>query len=412
MDDSILQPPQYRLADYFNAWWGDYLSSPREPVMPWQLKAVNALKICRTPGMGVDLYACESCGDTKEQLYSCKNRFCPSCSWRDTLKWAEKTSQKMLNIPHKHIVFTIPHELQPLIKSNPDLLYNGLMRSAADTLLQWGEHKFGIRPGLVMVLHTFGEKKNYHVHLHVIMSWGGLTIKTPKTLKTIDIKYIPFEYLRKKFRWLYQQNIIDLYRANKLQCGYKSEPDLKRLFKKLNQTSWNVHIEGTITSPEIVIRYVGRYSKRCCLSERKITNIEGEYISFVYKDYTDRDENNKAREKTLTLHYRDFFPLLLQHVPLPYFRLVRYYGVYARRDIIPDEYFCAVQTPDNQEKPLSGDKQGCTSYRSMYCTHCQCNMVYQYSIINYYQAIQPLNPEGKVIWQRQSLKQKKKTINE
>ena len=72
-------------------------------------------------------------------------------------------------------------------------------------------------------------------------------------------------------------------------------------------------------------------SKRACLSEHKITNIEGENISFKYKDYKNLDFHGKPIVKEETMNYREFFPRLLQHVPLPYFRIVRYYGAYAPR---------------------------------------------------------------------------------
>jgi hypothetical protein len=97
-------------------------------------------------------------------------------------------------------------------------------------------------------------------------------------------------------------------------------------------------LEPPMNMPEQVIRYIGRYSKRACLSEYKITNIEGEYISFKYKDYKQKDDKGKYTEKIMRLHYDDFFPLLLQHVPLANFRLVRYYGIYATKSKILEKF--------------------------------------------------------------------------
>jgi len=394
---------KFRLADFFNQWWNEYLKKPKEPVLPWQLKAVNALRVCRTGAFGIEVYACESCGEIKETLYSCKNRFCPTCSWKDTMLWAEKTADKMLNVPHKHVIFTLPHQVLGLVKRNQALLYNALMRAAADTLLQWTEHKFGIRPGLVMVLHTFGEKKNYHVHVHIILSWGGLDIKD-KSLKNIDIKHVPFIFLRKKFRWLFEQQIVELYEKKKLQHNFANKTALKSWFKTINRKPWNIRIEGTINNPQDVIRYIGRYSKRCCLSEYKITEMQGENISFRYKDYKDKDENNKAKEKILSLHYRDFFPLLLQHVPLPNFRMVRYYGVYARRDLIPEDYISGNQILDKEVENETKKMEACTAYQPMHCQHCNQSMAYQYSEISYYRSWKQGKPKDKITWQKNTAK--------
>jgi hypothetical protein len=125
-------------------------------------------------------------------------------------------------------------------------------------------------------------------------------------------------------------------------------------------------------TPEKVIRYVGRYSKRACLSEYKITDIEGEYISFRYKDNRDRDENKKPKEKILRLHYRDFFPRLLQHVPPRYFRIVRYYGLYSNHGNIPQEY---INNDEETEEKTSIE----VDYNPLYCETCKQEKVYDHS---------------------------------
>jgi SMC interacting uncharacterized protein involved in chromosome segregation len=134
--------------------------------------------------------------------------------------------------------------------------------------------------------------------------------------------------------------------------------------KQINQQDWVLHLEPAIDTPLEVIRYIGRYSKRACLSEYKITNMEGDYITFRYKDYRDRDENKKPKEKELCLHYRDFFPRLLQHVPAKYFRIVRYYGLYSNHGNIPEEYFY------NEEEKTEGQEIDLS-----YCEHCKIRKV-------------------------------------
>src|SRR4030042_3040065 len=132
----------YRLADFFDMWWDKYMECPSEYVEPEQLKAVNAMRVCRTAVLGIDEYACPECGDITQVYHSCKNRFCPTCSWQDTVRWAEKVKSNMLWIKHRHVVCTLPHSLHPLIKKNQKKLLSALMRASARTFQEWFECKY------------------------------------------------------------------------------------------------------------------------------------------------------------------------------------------------------------------------------------------------------------------------------
>ena len=329
---------KYRLADFFDKHWDKYMESPAEFVKPEQLKAVNAMRACRTAVLGVEIYACPDCGEVTNVYHSCKNRFCPTCSWQDTVKWAEKVKNRMLRVKHRHIVCTLPHSLHPLVKRNEELLYGGLMRASAATFKDWIENKYNLKIGVILVLHTYGEQKDLHLHSHMIVSWGGVDIKTG-ALKEIKEEFVNYKFLQKKFRCKFEDELINFYDKGQLDHDFPDREQFMKHIKQVNQQDWQIHLEPAIDTPAQVIRYIGRYSKRACLSEHKITDIEGEYLTFRYKDYRDRDENKKAKEKELCLHYRDFFPRLLQHVPPAYFRIVRYYGLYSNHGQIQQDYF-------------------------------------------------------------------------
>lgn len=351
---------QFRLADFFDMHWDQYMKSPTHYVKPEQLKAVNAMRVCRTPVLGVRTYACPDCGEISNVYHSCKNRFCPTCSWKDTIKWAENIRFRMLKIKHRHIVCTLPHSLHPLIKKNEQLLLGCLMRASADTFKDWFENKHRLKIGIILVLHTYGEQKDYHPHVHMIVSWGGVDIKTG-ALKEIKEEYVNYKFLQKKFRCKFEDELVELNDTGKLEHGFVNRQEFMSHLKQVNEKDWQLHLEPPINTPVEVIRYIGRYSKRACLSEHKITSMEGEFISFRYKDYKDRDENKKPKEKELSLHYSEFFPRLLQHVPAKYFRIVRYYGLYSNHGQIPEGYFYTEQEAGDapQELDLS------------YCEHCK-----------------------------------------
>ena len=354
---------QYRLADFFDMHWDEYMKSPTKYVKPEQLKAVNAMRVCRTAVMGVNIYACPDCGEVTNVYHSCKNRFCPTCSWKDTVKWAERIKTRMLKIKHRHIVCTLPHSLHPLIKRNEQLLLSSLMRASAATFKDWFENKHRLKIGVVLVLHTYGEKKEYHPHSHMIVSWGGVDIKTGE-LKEIENEYVNYDFLKKKFRCKFEDELVHLNDIGQLKHDFVNRKQFMNFIKQINKQDWILHLEPAIDTPVEVIRYVGRYSKRACLSEYKITEIDGEYISFRYKDYRDRDENKKPKEKIEHLHYQEFFPRLLQHVPAKYFRIVRYYGLYSNHGKIPQKYFYSEPKIDKQaEKDL------------LYCETCKTDRV-------------------------------------
>ncbi|MBV5347888.1 transposase [bacterium] len=366
----------FRLADFFDKWWDTYKQSPTVYITPEQYKAVNALRACRTEALGVDVYACPDCGEITKIYHSCKNRFCPTCSWNDTLRWADKIKGRMMSVAHRHTVMTLPHQLNELIKKNGEALLSILLRVAADTIKDWMEHKYNLKPGIISVLHTFGETKEYHVHVHMIVSWGGIEKQTKK-LQAIKGEYVDYNFLKNKFRCKFEDELISMYDNQTLKHDFSDRIALLQFIKYINQKRWIIHLEPPMDMPTQVIRYIGRYSKRACLSEYKITRMEGETISFRYKDNKIKDSNNKPIERELELNYRDFFPRLLQHVPLPYFRLVRYYGMYSNRGAIPQEYIYTEEneTPDKWEE-LQIEKTG---ENPMICSTCHTRKEYLYT---------------------------------
>ena len=364
LNEPIRAEKKYRLADFFDMHWDKYMESPTHYVKPEQLKAVNAMRVCRTAVLGVRTYACPDCGEISNVYHSCKNRFCPTCSWKDTIKWAENIRFRMLKIKHRHIVCTLPHSLHPLIKKNEQLLLGCLMRASADTFKDWFENKHRLKIGIILVLHTYGEQKDYHPHAHMIVSWGGVDIKTG-ALKEIKDEYINYKFLQKKFRCKFEDELVELNDRGKLEHDFSGRQEFMSHLKQVNEKDWQLHLEPAINTPVEVIRYIGRYSKRACLSERKITGMEGGFISFRYKDYKDRDENKKPKEKELSLHFSEFFPRLLQHVPAKYFRIVRYYGLYSNHGHIAEEYFYS------EERAIETEQEEDPTY----CEHCQTRKV-------------------------------------
>lgn len=368
---------KFTLAEYFHSWWDRYVESPKHFITPEQYKAAAAIRSCRTEALGVDHYVCKECGEVSQVYHSCKNRFCPTCSWKDTMEWADRIKDQMLDIPHRHVVFTLPHQLNNLIKDNKWKLLSALFKAAAEAIKDWMMYKYKLKPGIITVLHTFGEKKQLHPHIHMILSWGGIN----KNYGTEQIKgeYINYEFIQSKFRCKFEDKLVELFDSKALEHKFTDRIDFLKFIKRTNKNSWKIRFEKAMENPKQVIRYIGRYSKRACISEYKITNMEGENITFKYKDNKNLNFNGKPIIKELTLNYREFFPRLLQHVPLPYFRIVRYYGAYASRTkavlnkIYPKENIQQTTAPEENEETYEMPNN------PKVCKNCNTEKTYLYS---------------------------------
>lgn len=328
------QKKKYSLSEFFNSHWDAYVKNPKEPILPEQFKAVNAMLACRTPKLGTDLYKCPDC-DTEQLVYhSCRNRFCPTCGYLDTLKWSKSIITKMVNRPHHHVVIMLPSVFRDLARNNRKLLYSLLMSSAAEAFKDWFKAKWGIEPGIMSVLHTFGDDKKYHIHVHMIITAGGINKETGQ-YKDIDTKkwFVDYSWFcNEKFQPIFLKNLKRVYKNGELQHDFTTKDEFEEFLTKESGKKWRMHIEEPLSNVEHIVKYIGRYTKRACLSEYKITNIEGEYLSFECKDYKNSKDKKNPIIKELKFHYRDFFPRLLQHVPEKHFRTVRYYGIYHRMD--------------------------------------------------------------------------------
>ncbi len=370
---------RYHLKDFLDSHWDEYVKFPKQFIRLEVYKAVSAIRVCRTAKLGIEQYVCEDCGELSEIYHSCKHRFCPTCSWQDTMRWADKLQYRMFALKHRHVVFTLPHKLIGLIKQNEGLLLSILMQVSADVFKDWMLEKYGIKPGIISVLHTYGEKKNYHVHVHMIISWGGINIET-KRLEEIKGEFVNYTFLKQKYRAKFEDRLVELYDSELLKHRFSGRFSFLRFLKEINEKNWHLNLDPPMTNPLEVIRYIGRYSKRACLSEYKITKMEGEYISFEYKDYKNLDFKGKPIVKELELHYSKFFPLLFQHVPFKHFRLVRYYGFYATASRIETQYLFNPDEQDIEQESVEEDEQYITTEDLRVCSTCNINKTYIYTI--------------------------------
>lgn len=140
-----------------------------------QFKASHAILNCKTGILGATISQCSDCGHIEYHNNSCRNRNCPNCQAVKKELWVDKRRAEVIDSPYFHVVFTLPHELNPLLYNNQKLLYGLLHRCSAETLLELSADKkyLGATPGIIQVLHTWNQTLDYHVHMHCISAWRG-----------------------------------------------------------------------------------------------------------------------------------------------------------------------------------------------------------------------------------------------
>jgi hypothetical protein len=135
----------------------------------WQLAA------CGTPALGANLFHCPHCQHRHWAPRSCGDRHCPRCLAAKSRQWLEKQTRSLLPISYYHCVFTLPAELNFLMLANQRKLYPLLFDCAAQSLLEFGRNRLRGDLGITAVLHTWGQKLDFHPHLHCIVTGGALS---------------------------------------------------------------------------------------------------------------------------------------------------------------------------------------------------------------------------------------------
>lgn len=295
-----------------------------------QISAANAISHCKTGELGYNVSVCDECGHTVTHSCSCRNRSCPNC--QSVLKevWIEKRRSEVLDAKYFHMVFTVPHQLNALFISNQRLLYDLLFSAASQTLLTLSRDKryLGAEPGIIMVLHTWGQNLAYHPHVHCIISGAGLT-RDRKLIKSDKSFFIPIKAAMKMFRGKFM-SALKSYRSS----GWLTIPDScfdltmpegwQSFVDRLYSTDWCPYIKETFNGNGNAISYLGRYTHRVAISNGRITDLTDDTISFRYKDYKDG-----CTRKEMTLSHEEFIRRFLMHVLPRRFQKIRYFGFLA-----------------------------------------------------------------------------------
>ena len=285
---------------------------------------------CRTSTLGYAVYSCEDCGDTVHIHRSCKHRFCSRCGSADTTKWAEKTLRSLMNIKHHHVIVTLPKSFRFLSKLNDNKLHNLLFREGSGAIQDWFKMKHNLRCGIVSVLHTAGSDLKHHPHIHMIVSAGGQDL-SDGSFRILKGNYLTRQqHLGQQISIGFSKRLKEQYAKGELKTSktISKASDLNEWLAKVNTKPWVVSIQPALDDINQIVGYVGRYTKRTCMSEYKIQQSEGDTIKFNYNDYKNTPRGEKPKQGIKEMSIVEFLDELLQHVPDSGYKMVRYYGMY------------------------------------------------------------------------------------
>lgn len=292
-----------------------------------QKKAALAIRDCKSGSLGVNISQCPDCGYTEFHNNSCRNRSCPNCQAVNQEIWVDKRRAEVIDTPYFHVVFTLPHELNRLIYCNQKLLYGLLHRCCARTLLELSADKkyLGATPGIIQVLHTWNQEMLYHVHMHCIISGGGLT-PDRRIRKSKGHFFIPVMVLRDKFKGCCLAALDSLYQSGELVFSSSCEKlrnsyEWSAFRNALYEKDWCPYIKETFNGFGNAIEYLGRYTHKIAISNSRILSVDNQQVSF-----SARGKKPGEPPRTITLENTEFIRRYLMHVLPSGFQKIRYYG--------------------------------------------------------------------------------------
>ena len=307
------------LKDIFTDYWDEFLKFAKSRnlnIRPVVIKEVNKMMICKTKALGYSVYECPDCHKTKIVYNTCKGRFCNSCGIKYAKQRATEILTHLIDVPHRHLVFTMPDILWRVFLEDRSLL-NCLFHAVSQTLLSWFKDSYksqNFKPGFILVLHTFGRDDKWNVHMHCLLAEHAIGNNMDK-----KIDFFPYDMLRKRFRTILLNELEKKIGPNKFRS-------LKNKCYKDYENGFYVRAKkNEFPNAKKGIEYVLRYCGRPCFAQYRIIDIEDNYITFWYQ----RHEDDLFVVERIPIF--EFITRLIRHIPESNFKTIRYYGFYSSK---------------------------------------------------------------------------------
>jgi len=330
-ETEVRQPsaPPWEVADIFRLYGETYRRHHAVP--PVQQKVMHDIEVCRTAPLGGHAEHCPTCGFERYAYNSCRNRHCPKCQTFTKVQWVEDRKAELLPVPSFHLVFTVPHDLNPLILAHKRPLLTLLFNAASQTLVQFGHRNLGGQIGCTMILHTWDQTLGAHFHVHCIMAAGALSANGTRWIEADPRFLFPVRALSTVFRGKFCAALTQVGSTGAVSLvegprTLGTPEDFAQLRAQLYTKEWVVYAKAPLAGPAHVLDYVGRYTHRVAIANHRILDVRDGWVRFA-----SRNRRQGNRVQTTTLDADEFIRRFLLHVLPRGFMRLRHYGFLANR---------------------------------------------------------------------------------
>ena len=300
----------------------EYTLHPRKT----EMENIDKMIHCGDPSFGGAMYGCPHCGNLKFVPFRCHSRFCPTCGNKYAMERTTSMSFKLVNVTHRHCVFTIDKSLREFFlkdRSLLDCLFHSANSVITRMFYKMNKSK-NFTPGFIMVLHTFGRDLKWNPHIHCLISEGGYSDDGFWR----NVKHFDYTFLRNAFRTALLNEM-----ESKIGSSFKK---VKAKCYREHQQGFYVYAKPNLCDPRIVVKYIGRYLGRPVIATSRIDKYDGEMVTFHYN----RHEDEQYIEETVPA--MEFIQRLIRHIPEKHFKMIRYGGIYARHREIDSKLYRAI----------------------------------------------------------------------
>jgi len=319
--------PPLEVADIVRAYGETFASA--HALTPDQHEVLRDIARCRTAVLGGHVDVCNACGYSKNSYNSCRNRHCPKCQSLAQARWLDQRMKHVLPAHYFHVVFTLPSELHGLAMYNRETVFNLLLACSAEALLELGRDpkRLGAELGITSVLHTWTRELLFHPHAHCIVTGGGLSLDEERWIHTRPDFLFHVRVLGALFRGKFLARLVQAYDKGELRLegrvAHLADPrHFARLRDKLYRKRWVVYSKPPFGGPEQVFRYLGRYTHRVGLSNRRLVSLDDRGVTFRTRG-----------DSTITVLPHEFLRRFVLHVLPKGFVKIRHYGLMAASNL-------------------------------------------------------------------------------
>jgi len=298
----------------------------KHTLSPRQAEICTHIGACRTEVLGGVQLHCDHCDYEQPWYCACRDRHCPKCQWRATEAWCDRQCRSVLPVTYYHLVFTLPHDLNPWVQLHPEVIYHLLFKAVWATLKAFGAdpRRLGGQLGMTAVLHTWGQQLWRHVHLHCLIPGGALD-ETGQWHAARSSYLFPDRALSRHFRGRMVSELRQAWQRGDLERVTRPG-EVDRVLDGLMEIGWVVYTKPWLRDAGTVVAYLARYTHRVAISDARIGEISGGKVTVSYKDYQDND-----RWKHMNLAGEELIRRFLLHVLPKGLMRIRHYGFLANR---------------------------------------------------------------------------------